>query len=462
MKPLAPHIWLYVLSAYVLVSVTLFLVARFSPCEWDCSQCQTLCTAIDEDLRRETHFTMANSFWFAVGTLMQQGSDLNPRAMSTRIVSGTWWFFTLIIISSYTANLAAFLTVERMITPIEHAEGLASQTEIPYGTLESGSTMTFFRDSMIETYKKMWRYMESKKPSVFVSTYEEGIKRVLEGNYAFLMESTMLDYVVQRNCNLTQIGGLLDSKSYGIATPMGSPWRDRISLAILEMQEKGEIQMLYDKWWKKTGDTCQRPDRGKDAKANSLGVESIGGVFVVLVAGLAVAVAVAIAEFCYHAKKKNDATDNGRRSLYLSMCCALCSASNCLAPRRKPCPQGRPRPAPSAGSSRRCSGCIELAALEVPTPPRPPMPPPPPPTGVATPLVSPVVEVDLGAYVRGEFHSTVHIANRFKESCQFPQTSTASQLSVPKFFLLVLLYFLRKQFSSASQQMQYSVIRSNF
>lgn len=63
--------------------------------------------------------------------------------------------------------------------------------------------------------------MENKKPSVFVSTYEEGIQRVLEGNYAFLMESTMLDYIVQRDCNLTQIGGLLDSKGYGIATPMG-------------------------------------------------------------------------------------------------------------------------------------------------------------------------------------------------------------------------------------------------
>lgn len=63
--------------------------------------------------------------------------------------------------------------------------------------------------------------MESKKPSVFVSTYEEGTKRVMEGNYAFLMESTTLDYVVQRNCNLTQIGGLLDSKGYGIGTPKG-------------------------------------------------------------------------------------------------------------------------------------------------------------------------------------------------------------------------------------------------
>lgn len=63
--------------------------------------------------------------------------------------------------------------------------------------------------------------MENKKPSVFVSTYEEGIRRVLEGNYAFLMESTTLDYFVHRNCNLTQIGGLLDSKYFGIATPIG-------------------------------------------------------------------------------------------------------------------------------------------------------------------------------------------------------------------------------------------------
>lgn len=47
--------------------------------------------------------------------------------------------------------------------------------------------------------------MESH-PGVFVQTYEQGIKRVLQGNYAFLIESPMLDYAVQRDCNLTQIG----------------------------------------------------------------------------------------------------------------------------------------------------------------------------------------------------------------------------------------------------------------
>ena len=63
--------------------------------------------------------------------------------------------------------------------------------------------------------------MENKKPSVFTKTYEEGIERVLQGNYAYLAESNTIDYIVNRNCNLTQIGGLLDSKGFGIATTMG-------------------------------------------------------------------------------------------------------------------------------------------------------------------------------------------------------------------------------------------------
>lgn len=233
MSPLDVDIWLYVLAAYILVSLTMFIVARFSPNEWrsphPCvvaeqhqphQQHQQQQPQHNDTQQMENQFSMANSFWFTIVTLMHQGCDLNPKATSTRIIGAIWWFFTLILVSSYTANLAAFLTVERMITPIESVEDLATQSKIAYGTLESGSTMTFFRDSQIETYQKMWRFMENR-PSVFVKTYDEGVQRVIEGNYAFLMESTMLDFKVQRNCNLTQIGGLLDSKGYGIATPIG-------------------------------------------------------------------------------------------------------------------------------------------------------------------------------------------------------------------------------------------------
>ena len=142
LNPLAVEIWLYVIGAYLIVSFTIFILARFSPYEWYNPH---PCNPDTDEV--ENTFDLANSFWFTVGTLMQQGSDVNPRAVSTRIVGGTWWFFTLIIISSYTANLAAFLTVERMVSPIENVEDLAKQTDIAYGTRKSGSTFTFFRVS---------------------------------------------------------------------------------------------------------------------------------------------------------------------------------------------------------------------------------------------------------------------------------------------------------------------------
>ncbi|VEL29455.1 unnamed protein product [Protopolystoma xenopodis] len=81
---------------------------------------------------------MALAFFFS-------GTEMAPHATSTRMLTGVWWFFALIIISTYTANLAAFLTVENMKSPIESADELAAQTEIKYGTLSSGSSKDFFR-----------------------------------------------------------------------------------------------------------------------------------------------------------------------------------------------------------------------------------------------------------------------------------------------------------------------------
>lgn len=39
-----------------------------------------------------------------------------------------------------------------------------------------------------------------------------GIERVKKGGYAFLAESPAIEYAIQRDCDLYQVGGLLDSK----------------------------------------------------------------------------------------------------------------------------------------------------------------------------------------------------------------------------------------------------------
>ena len=65
--------------------------------------------------------------------------------------------------------------------------------------------------------------MESAKPSVYTGGNQEGMDRVMkeDGAYAYFMEEAALQYYMERNCELTQIGGLLDNKGYGIGLPLG-------------------------------------------------------------------------------------------------------------------------------------------------------------------------------------------------------------------------------------------------
>ena len=112
------------------------------------------------------------------------------------------------MISSYTANLAAFLTIERMESPINSADDLAKQTKVQYGCVATGSTAGFFRvpttyfisfcvlllclkclgvfeigkwnhqDSKNEMYAQMWRVMERGGPEVLLRGNQEGIDKV--------------------------------------------------------------------------------------------------------------------------------------------------------------------------------------------------------------------------------------------------------------------------------------------
>ncbi|KAK9880188.1 hypothetical protein WA026_010060 [Henosepilachna vigintioctopunctata] len=303
LSPLSLDVWIYMATAYLGVSVLLFVLARFTPYEW---QNPHPCNPNPDHL--ENQFTLFNCMWFAIGSLMQQGCDFLPKAVSTRMVAGMWWFFTLIMISSYTANLAAFLTVERMDSPIESAEDLAKQTKIKYGALRGGSTAAFFRESNISTYQRMWSFMESQKPTVFTTSNMEGVDRVIKGKggYAFLMESTSIEYVIERNCELTQIGGMLDSKGYGIATPQDSPFRMAISGAILKLQEEGKLHILKTRWWKEKrgGGKCSRDEVLKTTStANELSLANVGGVFVVLMGGMGVACITAVCEFVWKSRK---------------------------------------------------------------------------------------------------------------------------------------------------------------
>ena len=213
LSPLSVEVWMYMGMAYMGVSLLIFVLSRMSPDDWEAPH------PCNEDSEVENIWGMLNCIWVTMGSIMGQGCDILPKAVSTRIVCGMWWFFALIMLASYTANLAAFLTMERMDVSIDNAEDLSKQIKIKYGLVGGGSTMKFFQESNSSVYQRMWTAMESARPSVFTKSNDEGRDRVLkgQGSYAFFMESTSIEYITERYCTLQQINGLLDSKGYGIA-----------------------------------------------------------------------------------------------------------------------------------------------------------------------------------------------------------------------------------------------------
>ena len=201
--------------------------------------------------------------------------------------------------------MAAFLTVETVYSPFENAEELSRQSDIKYGAVKGGSTENFFRESKIDTYRRMWQSMQNSE-NIWTRNNSEGIQRIRQaaGKYAYLMESVSLEYIVRgplnKDCDLRQVGGLLDSKGYGIATQRESPYRDVLSMAILQLQENDRLQLLFNKWWKTSGTCVSSENRPK-----VLGTQNIGGIFAILLLGLVISMLILAAEVTWYARRKH-------------------------------------------------------------------------------------------------------------------------------------------------------------
>ncbi|KAL8593377.1 hypothetical protein ACOMHN_065983 [Nucella lapillus] len=335
MEPFSVPLWSCIVIAYVTVSVVVYLVSKFSPYEWrnrsyrydrvvrydfnlgnsfwfsmgalmlqgseHCPRCWwDSFTGINGVERYD--FNPGNSFWFSMGALMLQGSEHCPRSVAGRVIGGAWWFFVLIVITSYTANLAAFLTVERMLTPIESTDDLAKQTKIAYGLLEGGSTEKFFETSQVPTYQTMWNYMNAATPSVIVNTVEEGVARVRhsKGKYAYLIESSMNNYYNNRKpCDTVRVGGDLNLEGFGVATPHGSNLKEIISYATLKMKEDGTLHRLETKWWYEKGE-CGTDTGHRESKKRSLSLSNVAGVYYILITGLVLAIILGLLDVYVH------------------------------------------------------------------------------------------------------------------------------------------------------------------
>lgn len=146
-----------------------------------------------------------------------------------------------------------------LVSVVDDLEDLAKQSRIRYGALKTGSTREFFRQSNYSIYRRMYANMELASPSVFADTTHEGVQLVRgteDGSYAFLMESSTIEYLIKQNCDLVTVDQWFNNIEYGIAMVLDCPYRTLINDAILYLQETNVLSELKKKWWEREKGFC--------------------------------------------------------------------------------------------------------------------------------------------------------------------------------------------------------------
>ncbi|XP_044051876.1 glutamate receptor ionotropic, delta-2 isoform X1 [Siniperca chuatsi] len=256
--------------------------------------------------------TLYNSMWFVYGSFVQQGGEVPYTTLATRMMMGVWWMFALIVISSYTANLAAFLTITRIENSIQSLQDLSKQTDLPYGTVldsavydqvRSKSMNPFERDPM---YSQMWRMINrTGGGDNNVEESKEGIRKVKYGRFGFVWDAAVLEYVANNDedCSFYSVSNNAPDRGYGIAMQHGSPYRDIFSQRILELQQNGDMDILKLKWWPKDSPCDLYGSVQTRQRGNALDIHSFAGVFCVLAAGVVLSCLIAMVESWWSRRK---------------------------------------------------------------------------------------------------------------------------------------------------------------
>ncbi|CAK1554505.1 unnamed protein product [Leptosia nina] len=325
MTVLRTEVWLSIVGALLLTGFMIWLLEKYSP-----YSARNNPEAYPYPCRE---FTLKESFWFALTSFTPQGGGEAPKALSGRTLVAAYWLFVVLMLATFTANLAAFLTVERMQTPVSSLEQLARQSRINYTVVEGSTVHQYFinmklaEDTLYRVWKeitlnatsdqaqyRVWDYpireqyghiLLAINASGTVPDAKTGFQQVnehSEADFAFIHDSAEVKYEVTRNCNITEVGEVFADQPYAIAVQQGSRLQEDLSRTLLILQKERFLEQLTAKYWNETiRQSCPDAD-----ESEGITLESLGGVFIATLFGLGLAmVTLAWEVFYYKRKEKN-------------------------------------------------------------------------------------------------------------------------------------------------------------
>ncbi|KAK7111834.1 ionotropic receptor 25a-like [Littorina saxatilis] len=323
--------WLCLFGVIVLTSFLLYVFEKFSPKVVQPQKTEGT-TAGDEESDEPRAFDLKESIWFVIGSVTLAGGGEPPRCLASRLLVAGFWFFSVVIMSTFTANLAAFLTVSRMGTSIASLDELAAQSDVRYSVVRESNVKAYFEHqaaierNFYELWKNMslgggagagsnleqnlavWDYPLGDKfgnmwnamvTTGLLNSTKDGLEKVMNGDFALITESPVIKYLISQDCSLTAVGDQFSIRPYAFALKEKSLFTSKFTNAILQLQKQRELETLKRKWWDDAKVACPAESRDQ-----GLDLSSLTGTFIVMGGGLCLGLMVLGVEFVVSRKNK--------------------------------------------------------------------------------------------------------------------------------------------------------------
>ncbi|XP_070383016.1 glutamate [NMDA] receptor subunit 1-like isoform X2 [Dermacentor albipictus] len=287
LQPFQKTLWILVMVSVHVVALALYLLDRFSPFG--------RYKLPNSDATEEDALNLSSAIWFAWGVLLNSGiAEGTPRSFSGRVLGMVWAGFAMIVVASYTANLAAFLVLEKpesSLSGINDPRLRNPSENFTYATVKGSAVDMYFRRQV--ELSNMYRIMEGKN----YETVEEGIEALKNNQLdAFIWDSSRLEFEAAQHCDLVTAGEQFGRSGYGIGLQRNSFWVDKVTLTLLEMHESGYMEQLDSKWIIRDGEKCETKNERTPA---TLGLTNMAGVFILVGAGIVGGIGLIVIEIVY-------------------------------------------------------------------------------------------------------------------------------------------------------------------
>ncbi|XP_068670177.1 glutamate receptor ionotropic, NMDA 1-like [Montipora capricornis] len=276
LRPFTTPVWLTLLGSLGFMIIFLWGVDKISPVR-----------ASKKLFHKNSAFKLDNAVCYALALAFGRPADeAKPSTNGARLSSVAFGMAMLVFVSTYSANLAAFLIVEDKTTPVKDIYDLKIERPpegFKYGTIEGSYMADYFKNSENTYFRHIWYHMRDNN----VKSLSEGVQAARTGKLdVFIADYVGLEYesVNDPYCELKVVGDPFAMSGASVAVKKGSQLFKPLSEALQKIKAKGLTDFIERFWVKKF--SCTR-----DIPPAQLKLEDLSGLFLQLTIAIVACIA---------------------------------------------------------------------------------------------------------------------------------------------------------------------------